>query len=63
MVPVSGRVGVPPAGSGVSSERTSATANAPDPVRKAATQDASLGGQDAHPTRNRRSGGHGYFFT
>ena len=52
LTPVPGRVGVPPAGLGVSPERTSVTAHAPDPARKAATQDASLGGQDAHPTRD-----------
>ena len=40
-----GRVGVPPAGSGVSPERTSATSGASPVVRKAAAQ-------DAHPTRN-----------
>jgi hypothetical protein len=39
-------VGVPPAGSGVSPERTSRAA------RKSAAQDAPLGGQDAHPTRD-----------
>jgi len=38
----SGRVGVPPAGSGILPERTSA---------KTVAQDAQLGGQDAHPTR------------
>jgi alanyl-tRNA synthetase len=43
---IPGRVGVPPAGSGVSPERTLGTA------QKTATQDASLGGQDAHPTRD-----------
>jgi alanyl-tRNA synthetase len=41
-----GRVGVSPAGSGVSPERSF------NPSEKAATQDASLGGQDAHPTRD-----------
>ncbi len=39
-------MGVSPAGSGVSPERTSKTA------RKVATQDAPLGGQDALPTRD-----------
>jgi alanyl-tRNA synthetase len=41
-----GRVGVSPAGSGVSPERSF------EPGEKTATQDASLGGQDAHPTRD-----------
>ncbi|HKP05298.1 MAG TPA: alanine--tRNA ligase [Chthoniobacterales bacterium] len=41
-----GRVGVSPAGSGVSPERSF------HPREKAGTQDASLGGQDAHPTRD-----------
>jgi carbamoyl-phosphate synthase large subunit len=49
---VSGRVGVPPAGSGVSPERSSERGSASSIFRKAATQDASLGGQDAHPTRD-----------
>jgi carbamoyl-phosphate synthase large subunit len=62
---VSGRVGVPPAGSGVPPDRTPETGHASD-VRKTATQDASLGGQgspthrpllvpsatSAHPTRD-----------
>jgi alanyl-tRNA synthetase len=43
---VPGRVGVSPAGSGVSPERTFVSGE------KAAPQDASLGGQDAHPTRD-----------
>ena len=42
---IPGRVGVPPAGSGVSPEHSSSS------TREAATQDASRGGQDAHPTR------------
>ena len=43
---VSGRVGVPPAGSGVSPERTSRTSeNSP-------ARDAQAGGQDAHPARD-----------
>jgi alanyl-tRNA synthetase len=41
-----GRVGVSPAGSGVSPERSFNLSE------KAAPQDAALGGQDAHPTRN-----------
>jgi alanyl-tRNA synthetase/REP element-mobilizing transposase RayT len=41
-----GRVGVPPAGSGVSPERSLNSGE------KAAPQDAALGGQDAHPTRD-----------
>jgi alanyl-tRNA synthetase len=41
-----GRVGVSPAGSGVSPEQSF------HPDRKTATQDAPLGGQDAHPTRD-----------
>ncbi|MEO7319050.1 MAG: aldehyde dehydrogenase family protein [Chthoniobacteraceae bacterium] len=44
-VHVPGRVGVPPAGFGVSPQRTFCVA------REAATQDASLGRRDAHPTR------------
>ncbi|MEY2483850.1 MAG: alanyl-tRNA synthetase [Verrucomicrobiota bacterium] len=40
------RVGVSPAGSGVSPERSF------NPGEKAALQDAALGGQDAHPTRD-----------
>src|SRR3954447_11862092 len=43
------RVGVSPAGSGVAPERTF------DAGQKAATQDASLGGQDAHPTRDQEN--------
>jgi alanyl-tRNA synthetase len=50
--PASGRVGVPPAGLGVPPERTSDIGDASRDARKAATQDASLGGQDAHPTRD-----------
>ena len=42
---LSGRVGLP-------SERSSVVANAPTNVGKAATQDASLGGQDAHTARD-----------
>jgi alanyl-tRNA synthetase len=41
-----GRVDVSPAGSGVSPERSF------NPSEKAAPQDAALGGQDAHPTRD-----------
>jgi hypothetical protein len=48
---VSGRVGVPPAGSGVSPERSSEKSDAASAAGKTTTQDASLGGQDAHPTR------------
>jgi len=44
-------VGVPPAGSGVSPERTPEREPTAALVQKTATQDASLGGQDAHPTR------------
>src|SRR5688572_1925565 len=44
--PLPGRVGVSPAGSGVSPERSL------DPGEKSAPQDAALGGQDAHPTRD-----------
>jgi len=40
-------MGISPAGLGVSRKRTFKTA------RKAAMQDASLGGQDAHPTREK----------
>jgi hypothetical protein len=50
-VPFSGRVGVPPAGSGVPPERSSGTSDPSTVAGKAATQDVSLGGQDAHPTR------------
>src|SRR5688572_978052 len=43
---LSGRVGVSPAGSGLRPERSL------DPGEKSAPQDAALGGQDAHPTRD-----------
>jgi uncharacterized radical SAM superfamily Fe-S cluster-containing enzyme len=47
----SGRVGVLPAGSGVSPERTFGNGEASAMIRETATQDAWLGGRDAHPTR------------
>jgi len=45
-------VGILPAGSGVPPERTSKSGNASTTVGKTAPQDASLGGRDAHPTRD-----------
>jgi hypothetical protein len=47
-------VGILPAGLGVSRKRIFRTA------LKAAMQDASLGGQDAHPTREKIASGSGY---
>jgi hypothetical protein len=48
---VSGRVGVPPAGSGILPGRSSAAEKAPIHSGSPTTQDASSGGRDAHPTR------------
>jgi len=49
---VPGRVGILPAGPGVPPERSSRCAGESTAIGEATTQDASLGGRDAHPTRD-----------